>query len=467
MTVTYVGAGTATTGNNTSVTPGAVSGIAVGDVAVIEASIQTPSTATVDVPSGWTQLVASGGFALFGKVWASGDTMPLVSFTGGAAGSDTIVRAVALRGVGVDALTQSTSANLSNTTALSVAYPALDVPGAGHAVLLAFWRGDDAGTSPTVPAGFTLVGLTAATAGNDASQAIYYSIQTTEADITSGTITLTGSVTAVSRALAIALKPAAAIAVQTLDLFPPRTQVTVTTLTPGDDVAVYRIVAGQRTLLRAGTGTDVTDPSFLVVDGELPFGVPVSYVAVVNDVAEYTTGATTYTLPGGKAVLTDAVTGLSAAAVILAWDEKAYDKRATVFQVGGRNVVVSAELGMFTASVELFFDVYSSGQNFKALMANATEGVFQIRTPSPVYAGVDSYVAVVSARERRWSQDGSDPRRTWTVEVAETEAWAAELEALGFTYQNVEDYYAPTGTYADAAAEFATYLAAEQGDYGA
>jgi hypothetical protein len=465
MTVTFVAAGTAATGNNTSVTPGAPAGVAVGDAVLIEASIQTASVATVNVPDGWLQIAVSGGVALFGRNWQTGDSMPLISFTGGAAGSDTIARSVAFRGVGADWLTQSASAAQSNATAVSVAYPALDVPGPGHAVVLALWRADDAGTSPSVPAGFTLVGLTAATAGNDASQIEYYSVQTTEVDVGGGTITLTGSVSAVSRALLVALKPAAAIAVQELDLFPPRTQITVSGLTPGDDVAVYRSVAGQRTLLRAGSATSVTDPAFLVVDGELPFGVPVSYVAVVNDSAEYANGASTYTLPGGKVALSDAVTGLSAESVIKAWDEKAYDRQASVFKVGGRNVVVSGELGMFTASIEFYFEAYTSGQNFKALMANATEGVFQIRVPAPQYLGVDCYVAVLAARERRFSQDGSDERRTWVVDVAEVEAWASELEAVGFTYQDVEDYYAPNGTYADAAAEFATYLAAEQGDY--
>jgi hypothetical protein len=465
MTITYVGAGSAATGNNTSVTPGAITGIAAGDFVVIEASIQTPAVASVVTPSGWAVLVNSGGVVLLARVWQTGDTMPLVTFTGGSAGADTIARAVAFRGVGADALTQSTAAASDNATAVSVAYPALDVPGPGHAVVLAFWRGDDAGTAPTVPSGFTLVGLTAVTAGNDASQALYYRIETTEADITSGTITLTGSVTAVSKALLVALKPAASIAVQAQDAFPPRTLVTVSGLTNGDDVTVYRVVAGQRTALRAGSVSNTGSAAFLVVDGELPFGVPVSYVAVVNDTAEYSTSATTYTVPGGKVVLSDAITGLSAEGVIRAWDEKGYDRQASVFKVGGRNVVISGEFGMFTASIEFFFEAYSSGQNFKDLMAGATEGLFQIRRPTSAYDGVDCYVAVLAARERRFSQDGSDPRRTWVVDVAEVEAWAAEQEALGFTYQNVEDYYAPSGTYTTAEAEFATYLAAEQGDY--
>lgn len=465
MTVTYVGAGTAASGNNASVTPGAIASIAVGDAVLIEASIQTASVATVNLPTGWVQIAASGGVALFGRNWQTGDTMPLISFTGGAAGSDTIAQAIAFRGAGADWLTQSTSANQSNSTAVSVAYPALDVPGPGHAVVVALWRADDAGSAPSVPSGFTLISFTAVTAGNDASNIWYYRIETTEADIGSGTVTLTGSASAVSRALLVALKPAASIAVQELDLFPPRTQITVSGLTPGDDVVVYRVVGGQRTALRAGSATSVTDPAFLVVDGELPFGEPVSYVAVVNDTAEYETGATTYDLPGGKVALSDAITGLSAEGVIKAWDEKAYDKQASVFKVGGRNVVVSGEFGMFTASIEFYFEAYSAGQNFKDLMSSATEGLFQIRRPTSAYDGVDCYVAVLAARERRFSQDGSDPRRMWVVDVAEVEAWAAEQEAVGFTYQDVADYYAPVGTYADAAAEFATYLAAEQGDY--
>lgn len=245
--------------------------------------------------------------------------------------------------------------------------------------------------------------------------------------------------------------------------YPPRVLVSVTGLTLGNDVEVYRVVGGERTLLRAGVGDNVTDTAFLVIDAELPFGVPVSYVAVVNGTTEYTTSAATHTLPGGKVAITDAVTGEAVEAVILSWPEKEYARRASLFKVGARNVVVSGDLGMFEGTIELFFEAYSSGQNLFETLADATEGIVQIRRPTAGYDGIDCYVAVLSARERRFSQDGSDERRTWVLDVAETEAWSSGLAAQGFTYADLEAAY--TGlTYTALAGDYATYLALAQAD---
>lgn len=463
MTITFVGAGAAATGNNTSVVPALPAGLAAGDLILIEASIRNSGAGTVNTPTGWAKVAESGNVAVLGRFYAAGVTAPTVTFTGGVANADTIGQAIAFRGVSADQLT-AVATVLLNGSAQNITYPALDVPGAAYAAVMFLWKQDDA-TSLTTPAGWTAVGLTSTITGDDALQAIFYQIQTTEADVSSSSVTVTGGLAAISRGIMLALKPAAAIAVAQQDSFPPRVLVSVTGLTLGDDLALYRVVAGQRTLVRAGTAADVIDTSFLRVDSELPFGVPVSYVAVVNDAVEYSTTATSYTLPGGKVVFSDAITGDAAEAVILAWDEKAYERRTSVFKVGGRNVVVSGDLGMFEATLELFFDAYSSGQVFKGLVETATEGIVQLRSPSSVYDGVNCYVAVLSAKERRFSQDGSDPRRTWVVEVAEVEGWASALLAVGFTYGDVETYYAPTGTYATAAGDFATYLAAVQGDY--
>lgn len=257
---------------------------------------------------------------------------------------------------------------------------------------------------------------------------------------------------------------AVAITAQELNLFPPPVLVSVTGLTIGDDIILYRSVGGVRTAVRAGSATDVADSSFLRVDGELPYGIPVTYIAVVNSTTEYSTSATTYTLPGGKVVFSDAITGASAEAVILAWDEKVYDNQSTVFKAGGRNVVVSGEMGMFEASITVFFEAYSSGQQFDTLMRTATEGVIQLRGPDPKYNGVDCYLVVVGAREQRFSQDGSDERRTWVIDVAQTESWSADREAVGFTWADVIDTYDGL-TWADFYGDYATWLAAAQGDF--
>jgi hypothetical protein len=71
------------------------------------------------------------------------------------------------------------------------------------------------------------------------------------------------------------------VTVDEQDVYPPRVLVTVTGLTIGDFVTVYRVVAGERTAVRQGAA-EAVDVAFLVLDAELPFGTPVRYVAVVS-----------------------------------------------------------------------------------------------------------------------------------------------------------------------------------------
>lgn len=255
--------------------------------------------------------------------------------------------------------------------------------------------------------------------------------------------------------------PSIAAVIQSV--YPNRVAVSVTGLTIGNDVVIYRSVGGERTLLRGGTHSAITDVSVVNVDAELPFGVPVTYIARVNDATEYSTSATSYTLTGGKVAVTDAITGLAAEVIVLAWDEKGYNRVSSIFKVGGRNVVVSGDLGMFQGSVELFTETTSSGDNLRAVLEGATSGVVQVRQPGG-YDGVDSYLAVLAATERRFSQDGSDERRVWALEVAEVEAWASTLTTREFTLQDIGDAY--TGqTLNDLSGDYATLLAVAQGTY--
>lgn len=245
-------------------------------------------------------------------------------------------------------------------------------------------------------------------------------------------------------------------------VYPPRVAVTLAGLTLGDVVDVYREVAGNRTLLRSGSTDDSPDTGMVLVDAELPFGVPVTYVAVVESV-EYATSPATYTLTGGKVALTDAVTGLSAEVVILAAGAQGRTRDSARFHVAGRNLVVSRALSAPEGSYDLFVETTTARDDLMTLLAAATEGTVQLRQ-SGGYDGVDAYLSIDEVSEARWSQDGSDERRIITVSWAEVQAWASTLAPHGFTYGDVASYY--TGlTYADAAAEFSTYLEAEGADY--
>jgi hypothetical protein len=459
VTISDLTVAAAATGNNASVAPAEPSGLVEGDLVLIFAAIRNSGTGSPNTPSGWTRIGGINNAAVFGRYWQTGDTMPTVTFTGGVANADTYARAMKWRGVAtsLDDVTLTTQANAS---AANIAYPALDVPRDDCALVMMLWKQDDA-TSLGTPAGWTAQGHTNMTTGDDMLGAWFTQLQTAETDIGASSVTVTGGVSAISNAMMLALKPAAAISVDEQDVYPPRVLVTVTGLAVDDLVEVYREVGGVRTLLRGGSDT-ATDTSFLVLDAELPFGVPVSYVALV-EASEYSTAATTYTLPGGKVALTDAITGLAVEAVVMAWPEKRYDRDASVFRLaGGSTAVASGPMGQFTATLDVFTETNSSRANLQDLLSGATSGVIQLRQ-SGGYEDFDCYVAVLSHIVRRWSQDGSDARRIFTLEVAEVEAWQSDLVARGYTYADLTAVYDAL-TYSDLAGDHATYLALAQAE---
>jgi hypothetical protein len=461
-TITRIGAGTAATANNgASVTPVVHASTAAGDMVFVHTAVRNSGTGVPVAPAGWTTLVSFGNEALFARIWQASDVAPAFTFTGGAAGDDTIAQAETYRGVSAEGLLNiPTAATLLNGSAANIAYPALTVAKDRCLVFLLAWKQSDI-TTLTTPAGMTAAQLTTALVGNDEAAGWRFRIQTTATNIGAGTLTTTGGVAAISRAFALALKPAASISVIAQDVYPARTLISVTDLTLGDAVAIYRSVAGVRTLVQGATSAAVTDPSFLRVDAALPFGVPVSYVAVVNGI-EYATAPVTYTLAGGKVAVTDAISALAAEVVIWAWPRKVRDRQATIFRPAGRNVVVSGNLSLPESDVELYTDAYSSTESLVELIENATQGIVQIRQPGG-YDGVDGFYAVTGYAERRYSQDGSDEKRIHELHIVEVDGWAAAFTALGFTYADLATAY--TGlTYANVAADYATYLLLAQAD---
>jgi hypothetical protein len=461
MTITYVGAGAAATGNNASVSPALPAGVVTGDLLLALASIRNSGTGTVAGASGWSVVATSGNVSVLGRFYNPAVTAPVITFTGGVANADTIGRVAAFRNVSPDALTQTTSAAVLNASAQNVTYPSLDVPEDAHALLMALWKQDDA-TSLTTPGGWTAIGMTSTTTGDDAFQAMYYQIQTTEADIVSAAVTVTGGAAAISRGLLLALKPAAAVTVTNLDTWPPRNQIAVTGLTIGDSVTAYRLVAGVRTELR-GAVTAATDTAALILDAELPFGVPVAYVIVVAGAAEYTTSAVTYTLTGGKVALSDAITGAAAEVVIGAEGDRTNGRDAARMRVAGRNVVVVGPAGQDEGSYELLVETTTSYDNLIDLLATATDGIVQVRQPGG-YDGIDAYLAVDRWSTRRWLQDGTKQARLVTIEFAEVDGWSLALVARGFTLADLAAAYPPPNTLQDLGADYATFIDLAQAD---
>lgn len=465
MTITFVGAGTSVAGNNAAVTPIAYPFTAAGDLVLVQVSIGNPAASWGATPSGWTRIAGTGNHRVYGRIWQSGDVIPAFTPSGGAAGDDTIASTLSFRGVERDVLAAvggvDTSPTQTNASAQNVAYPALPMPGNAHAAVMFLWKRDDA-TSYATPASWGAgTGLASTTAGNDASQIIFYQIQATDTDIVAGSVTVTGGAAAVSHAIMIYLRPAATIALTEQPSWPARVLVSVTGLTLGDSVSVYREVGGQRTLLRAGSSTAVTDPSFLVLDAELPFGESVTYVAIVNEGVAYTSATTTYTLVGGKVAITDALTGLAAEAVIQEWTDKDFDRRSSMFRIGARNVVVSGALGQFTGSLTLYTETTSSADNLMNVLRNATGGTVQIRQPGG-YDDIDAYLVVTRVTKTRYDvTDGTDDRRLFVLDVVETDQWSTSIAATGYTLQDIADAY--TGlTLADIANDYSTLLAISQ-----
>lgn len=249
----------------------------------------------------------------------------------------------------------------------------------------------------------------------------------------------------------------------TQNAWPPRVQVSATGL-GNAFFTINRIVGGARTPVR-GANDEYIFPAtaHVVIDDELPFGIPVSYELVEGGTVVDTEGPNTYTLTGGNVALTDAITGLAAEVQIGAIDELDSDTSSQVFRIDGINRVVSSKISQHTTTIEYLTTTLTARDDLRALLAGCQNGTFQQRGPDPDY-DCDAYYAVLRSRERRFSQDGTDPRRITAVQVAQTVAWPSVMEARGFTLQDVADAY--TGlTLADYAADYATLLAAAQGDY--
>lgn len=203
--VTYIGAGTAVTGNNSaSLAPALPVGWEPGDLALILASIRNSGTGTVTTPTGWTAVATSGNVSLLGRRLETGDTGPTVAFAGGVANADVLAQAAVFRNA--DLLTAVTATQL-NGSATTIAYPARTVSGDGQLIVVAGWKADD-WTAVSALAGMTEIAETVSTAGDDAGQVWDYRVQTTAANIGASTFTVSGGASAISRGVVAVFPPA-------------------------------------------------------------------------------------------------------------------------------------------------------------------------------------------------------------------------------------------------------------------
>lgn len=198
---TFIAAGTAQTGNNTSLVPPHPAGLATGDLKLIAASIRNSGAGQVATPAGWTKVVEFANVAVLARRHQPGDVAPTVTFTGGVANADTLAQMIAIRNSKDSPVNTQTQVNPSTQ---NVDVPSNIQPGSSVAFLLG-WKQDDL-TSTAVPAFATKIADISSTAGDDAS--MFWDMWTIPASNVglsflpgNGTIAVTGGASAISRAM--------------------------------------------------------------------------------------------------------------------------------------------------------------------------------------------------------------------------------------------------------------------------
>jgi hypothetical protein len=257
-----------------------------------------------------------------------------------------------------------------------------------------------------------------------------------------------------------------AIATLIQPVFPPRVLITLAGLVADGiaTVTVYRQIGTDRFPLRGAINLNTVGVDTVVrVDGEQPFGVAYSYVAVVTDslgvVSEAYSDPLTVTL-GARYVISDAITATGAMVGAETWPEHKSIRDATTFNVGGRAVVVSGPRMAPASTLRLRTDTANDGDAMDALLDTATSGVVLVREEFNL-AGFATYLAVLTdSDDRQWW----GPVRWWTLDVQETEPWPANLEARGFTLLDINTAYS-SGTLNDIRNSYATLLAIAQANF--
>lgn len=211
-----IGAGTAASGDNTSVTPTLPGSLVTGATMLLFASIRNSGTGTVNDVTGWTRIIDFGNIAVFSRRWQTGDTDPTVTFTGGVAGATTLAQVYAR--TNMEHVPESTDTVL-NGSAQDIAFPGITVTVDAAVVVIGGWKQDD-WTSVASVSGYTEIGEPDTTTGDDAGIVWGRQLQTTATDIIAGSFVVTGGAAAISRGWIAVFAKAAFITQQTATITP-------------------------------------------------------------------------------------------------------------------------------------------------------------------------------------------------------------------------------------------------------
>ncbi|WP_426568084.1 hypothetical protein [Streptomyces canus] len=471
MSISYGSTG-AQASHADTITP-VITGLA-GQLAILQVASGHTDDSIPSTPSGWSLVGSfSGGGGTFGagagprrltwfaRVLTGGDANPTTAIPSGSSGSVITGRVITLsRSAGTGwRWAASFGEDTSSGTAFSAAgQTALTFEVGDFAVLgYAIASGTATFSAEAIAATGITFGAVTERADSQAATGNATSMAIATGSVSSGTgtqaPTVTATLSAASTGVAGTLRVREASAdldVSAQTVFPPRNLVSLTGLADDDieTVTLYRQVGTARTTLRAASAVDVTgDNDLLRVDAEQPFGVPLTYVAVLTDVHgtmwEATSSPITSTVDSD--VISDAVRGVGAAVVIQAWPDKKRSRDASVFNVGGRIVAVSRPRSGAQATVTVRTLTAEDGDALQTVLDGATEGVILIRKQTTT-EGVDNHLAVVSdSEDRTWYNQV----RYWQLEAYETEPWPDSMEAAGYTLQDIADNYTSLQDLAD------------------
>lgn len=202
---TFRAAGTAAHAANTSVSPGLPAGHAAGDLLLIWACTRNAAQGVPATPAGYQVFGITDQGRLFGKIDSGSEVAPTVTFTG--TGDATMSVSAQMAAFTKTQDVGGAADGVANSSAQNIATPAL-VPQQHNSVLVwCGWKQDD-WTSSAPPAGTTEIGDTSTTLGDDQGITWSYLIQNAKAVQSASSFTITGGVSAISRAMVVEFLPA-------------------------------------------------------------------------------------------------------------------------------------------------------------------------------------------------------------------------------------------------------------------
>ncbi|WP_329214788.1 hypothetical protein OG352_05165 [Streptomyces sp. NBC_01485] len=472
MTISYIAAG-ALSQSTATITPAYPAGATAGRLALLQVVSGHPTDSIPSTPSGWTLVESfSGGGGSFGsgtgprrltwfaRVLIGSDAAPATSLPTGTgellAGRIHVLSRSAGTGWRWAA---SSGEDTSSGTGFSAAAATALTWAVGDFALIGYAL--PVSTAALSAEAITATGITFGTVTERADDQITSGnagrLGAATGSVTAGTGTQTPTLAATASTATTGVagvlrvrEASAALTATAQAVFPPRVLTSVTGMLAEDIVSatVYRVLGTDRTAVRAASAVDVTGTAALLrVDAEQPFGVAVSYLAELTDV-----GGLTWTVTSGSItstvtadVISDAVQALGAAVRLEAPLEKQRSRDATVFNVGGRYVVVGRRRSKAQATITVRTETEADGDALEAVLDGATEGVVHLRKQTTL-SRLDGYFAITEDTEAPTWYDGF---RWWTLTAVEVEPWPESLEARGFTLQDIADNYTSLQDIAD------------------